>query len=49
MMLDCTLPNCEECEVIDGSVMGRCTKCAGVFVLNEGTCNDSKLPSYYSY
>ena len=27
--------------------MGECTKCAGVFVLDKGTCNDSKLLKMY--
>ena len=35
--------NCEQCKASNQSAMGECTKCAGAFVLNKGTCNDSKL------
>ena len=39
----CAIPNCEECQSSSQSAMGECTKCAGVFVLDKGTCSDSKL------
>ena len=42
-MIDCAMLNCEQCQASSQSVMGECTKCAGVFVLDKGTCNDSKL------
>ena len=37
------MPNCEECEESEQHGMGKCTKCAGVFELYQGTCNDSEL------
>lgn len=47
-IIDCTLPNCAECEESDQNDMGKCTKCAGVFVLYQGTCNDNgKLLNKY--
>ena len=42
-MVDCVMLNCEQCQTSSQSAMGECTKCAGVFVLDKGTCNDSKL------
>ena len=42
-MTECAIPNCEQCKASDQSAMGECTKCAGVLVLDKGTCNDSKL------
>ena len=44
--IDCAIPNCEECQLSDRSAIGECTKCAGVFVLDKGTCNDSKLSEH---
>ena len=42
-VVDCALSDCEECiENIDNAV-GECTKCTGTYVLDQGTCNDSKL------
>ena len=43
----CAIPNCEQCKESSQNVMGECTKCAGVFVLDKGTCNDSKLLEMY--
>ena len=41
--IGCAIPNCEQCKESNQNVTGECTKCAGVFVLNNGICNDSKL------
>lgn len=41
--IGCAIPNCEQCKESSQDVKGECTKCADMFVLNNGTCNDSKL------
>jgi len=48
-MIDCTMPNCEECVESDENEMGKCTKCAGVFILDRGTCNDSEMQNKYTH
>ena len=42
-MIDYAMLNCEQCQQSSQGAIGECTKCAGVFVLDKGTCNDSKL------
>jgi len=41
-VIECSMLNCEECIESEENATGECTKCAGTFVLDQGTCNDSK-------
>ena len=43
LLLGCAMLNCEQCKESDKNEMGECTECAGMFVLNEGTCKNSEL------
>ena len=48
-VVDCAISDCDECiENIDNAV-GECTKCTGTYVLDQGTCNDSKLQTNTVY
>ena len=40
--------NCEQCKESDKNE-GECTECAGVFVLHQGTCNNSKYNLFSAY
>ena len=42
-VVDCAIIDCEECIENKDRAVGECTKCTGVYVLDQGTCNDSKL------
>ena len=42
-VIDCALLECEECIENKDMAIGECTKCTGNYVLDQGTCNDSKL------
>lgn len=37
--------DCDQCIESEDFAVGECTKCTGAYVLNQGTCNDSKFIS----
>ena len=42
-MVGCAVLDCDECKENQDYVLGECTKCTGAYVLDQGTCNDSKF------
>ena len=41
--------DCDQCIESEDFAIGECTKCTGAYVLDQGTCNDSKLCQSVKY